>query len=76
MTDTETSSDRSYKNSVRQEWTAAASGWRKWMEIHEAKTAAGFLVAVASTRGLPLLVSPPDDGVAPGCDVIPPDAPE
>ena len=39
MTATQTSDDRDYKETVRREWTAAASGWRKWFEMHEAEAA-------------------------------------
>ena len=39
MTATQTSDDRDYKETVRREWTAAAAGWRKWFEMHEAEAA-------------------------------------
>ena len=39
MTGTETSNDQAYKDTVRREWTAAASGWRKWFEVTEAPAA-------------------------------------
>src|SRR5688572_31788621 len=39
MTATHTSDDGNYKETVRREWTAAAAGWRKWFEMHEAEAA-------------------------------------
>jgi SAM-dependent methyltransferase len=50
MAGTETSDDQDYKETVRREWTAAASGWRKWFEIHESKTAARAVTAVLLER--------------------------
>jgi SAM-dependent methyltransferase len=50
MAGTDTSDDQDYKETVRREWTAAASGWRKWFEIHEAKTAARAVTSVLLER--------------------------
>ena len=50
MAGTETSNNQEYKETVRREWTAAASGWRKWFEIHEAKTAARAVTSVLLER--------------------------
>jgi hypothetical protein len=50
MAGTETSDDQDYKATVRREWTAAASGWRKWFEIQEAKTAARAVTSVLLER--------------------------
>jgi len=36
MAGTEARADQDYKDAVRREWTAAASGWRRWLEVVEA----------------------------------------
>jgi SAM-dependent methyltransferase len=38
--------DRTYKDSVRREWTAAAVGWRKWIDTIEAENAGRVLTRV------------------------------
>jgi SAM-dependent methyltransferase len=50
MAGTETSNNQDYKETVRREWTPAATGWRKWFEIHEAKTAARAVTSVLLER--------------------------
>jgi ubiquinone/menaquinone biosynthesis C-methylase UbiE len=45
MTETD-AHERSYKASVRREWTAAAPGWRKWFDTTEAKGAGPALTRV------------------------------
>ena len=39
MSSTETTDGHEYKASVRREWTAAAAGWRKWLDMLEAEDA-------------------------------------
>lgn len=46
MTTPETFDENEYKTSVREEWVAAAAGWRKWFETSEAPDAGPVLTDV------------------------------
>ena len=45
MTETELN-DVAYKDSIRREWTAAATGWRRWFDTTEAESAGRALTRV------------------------------
>ena len=54
MAGSEASGDEDYKDAVRREWTAAASGWRKWFEVVEAAGAGRVVTGALLERCRPV----------------------
>jgi ubiquinone/menaquinone biosynthesis C-methylase UbiE len=46
VSSTEINDDHDYKSSVRREWTAAATGWQKWLHTLEAEAAGAAVTRV------------------------------
>ena len=53
MEQREATNDQAYKDSVRQEWDAAAAGWNKWLATIEAPQAGGALTRVLLDQARP-----------------------